>query len=145
MAHILVIDDYEALAVMVRMVLEAAGHEVSVAGDGEAGLEKAVRRRPDLVLLDTDMPGLDGFGVCRRLKAAAGLARVPVLMMTGRPRAGVSAEAERAGARRMLFKPFTCEALQAEVAKALREAGEFTTYSHARVGENYNQTSSTQA
>ncbi|MFA6962881.1 MAG: response regulator [Opitutaceae bacterium] len=119
MAHILVIDDYEALLFMVRAMLEVAGHEVTTAVDGMMGLEKAAERRPDLVLLDTDMPGLGGFAVCRRIKQAAGLEHVPVLMMTGRPGVGVFTHAESAGARVMLIKPFTGERLLAEIAQAL--------------------------
>jgi PAS domain S-box-containing protein len=79
---ILIVDDMPAnLGVLVDN-LEAVGHRVLVAQDGEEALKRASRMRPDLILLDVVMPGLDGFEACRRLKAAESTRDIPVLFMT---------------------------------------------------------------
>lgn len=122
MARILVIDDYEDLLSMVRAVLEAEGHEVATAADGAEGWEMAVKLRPDLVLLDTELPGLGGLAVCRKLKADDALRRVPVLMMTGRPSADAKERAVLAGASMLLLKPFPMGTLLAGIAGALGKA-----------------------
>jgi CheY-like chemotaxis protein len=122
MARILVVDDYTALLFMLRAVLELAGHDVEMAEIGAACLEKVQEWRPDLVLLDTHMPGLEGVSVCARLKQDAALAKIPVVMMTGRPTGQVFARAEHAGARVLLLKPFTRDRLVREIRQALAES-----------------------
>jgi CheY-like chemotaxis protein len=122
MARILVVDDYTALLFMLRAVLELAGHDVETAETGAACLEKVQEWRPDLVLLDTNMPGLEGVSVCACLKQDAALAKIPVVMMTGRPTGQVFARAEHAGARVMLLKPFTPDQLLREIGQALAES-----------------------
>src|SRR5687768_14405600 len=68
MARILVIDDYAGILDVLELMLTAAGHQVMTAGTGIAGLELAGQSPPDLVLLDVDMPGMDGVSVCLELK-----------------------------------------------------------------------------
>ncbi len=113
MARILVVDDYEPILDMLRLVLAAAGHEVFTAGDGISGLSQAQSLRPDLVLLDIDMPETDGVFVCREIKQAPSTAEIPVLLMTGRP--GSHARARGAGALGILSKPFACSELLTEI------------------------------
>lgn len=79
--RILVIDDSADLALTLRMLLERAGHEVVTAEDGRHGLRRFYETRPDLVLLDVAMPGLDGWETLERLRD---LSDVPVLMVSGR-------------------------------------------------------------
>jgi CheY-like chemotaxis protein len=122
MARILVVDDYAALLFMVRMILELEGHEVETVETGIACLKKAKEWRPHLVLLDTDMPGMKGLSVCAHIKKDPSLEKMPVLMMTGRPAVDIFAQAEHAGARVMLLKPFTRDQLLAEIAQALGES-----------------------
>ena len=81
MARVLVIDDDEQLGAALRRALAYEGYQVSLARDGSAGLRQAREEEPDLVVLDVLMPGLDGFEVCRRLRAGGD---VPVLMLTAR-------------------------------------------------------------
>ncbi len=80
MARILVIDDAPDLALVLRMQLERAGHEVITADNGRRGLRTFYERRPDLVVLDVRMPELDGWETLERLRD---LSEVPVLMHTG--------------------------------------------------------------
>jgi two-component system, cell cycle response regulator len=81
-AHILVIEDNTANMELVRYVLGAFGYKVSEAFDGESGLEQARRDRPDLIVCDLQLPGIDGFEVARRLKADTSFKRVPLVAVT---------------------------------------------------------------
>src|SRR5258708_15339811 len=76
---ILVVEDDARLAATLERVLVAEGHEVARASDGMQALRRAKERPPDLVILDVMLPGLDGIGVCRRLRATG---QVPVLVLT---------------------------------------------------------------
>lgn len=81
-ARILVIEDNAANMELAHYVLEAFGYRVSEASDGESGLEKARSERPDLIVCDLQLPGIDGFEVARQLKADATLAHIPLIAVT---------------------------------------------------------------
>ena len=81
--RILVVDDDPFSAKTVRRVLEGGGFDVLVASDGPSGLDEALQAKPDVITLDINMPGLDGYEVCRRLQAHPDTASIPVLMLTG--------------------------------------------------------------
>jgi CheY-like chemotaxis protein len=83
-ATILVVDDGLANRNLLRQTLEPQGYEVLLAPDGDAALQAARRARPDLVLLDVMMPGVDGYEVCRRLKHAAATQSLPVIFITAK-------------------------------------------------------------
>jgi DNA-binding response OmpR family regulator len=80
--RILVVDDNRSLVHIVARLLQREGFEVLTAFDGAQGLKKARRERPDLIILDIIMPGMDGYQVSRRLQAHADTAAIPVLMFT---------------------------------------------------------------
>ena len=80
--RILVVDDVPANLEVLRKVLEAEGCQVLLAPNGEVALRNAVRAVPDLILLDVNMPGMDGYEVCRRLKDAEATASIPVIFIT---------------------------------------------------------------
>ena len=81
---VLVVDDEPDAVEFVQAVLEEAGYEVAGAADGEAGLEAARAQVPDLVILDVQMPGKDGFTVFAEMRKDPELAGIPVVMLTGR-------------------------------------------------------------
>ena len=80
--RVLVVDDEPKNRELLKALLEAQGHEVSEAVDGQEGLSATIEGLPDVVLLDVMMPNLDGLEVCRRLKSAAKTASIPVLLVT---------------------------------------------------------------
>ena len=117
---ILIIDDEKDLLELVRYNLEKDGFDVIVASDGASGLEIAQRHRPDLIVLDIMMPGMDGLEVCRQLRADARTNRIPVIMLTAR-----ATEADRIvglemGADDYVIKPFSPRELVARVKAVLR-------------------------
>ncbi len=116
-AKILVIDDDRRITALLRRTLVFEGYEVQVAGGGEEGLRLAASWQPDLVLLDVLMPGLDGWEVCRRLRAAGG---VPVLMLTARDEVSDRVKGLDLGADDYLVKPFALEELLARIRALLR-------------------------
>jgi len=120
-SHILVIEDDASIRLGLEDTLRAKGYRVSVATRGAAGLELAERAPPDLIILDIMLPDLDGFEVCRRLKAGPReVAAAPIIMLSAR-----GAELDRVrglelGADDYVTKPFSLMELLARVAVVLR-------------------------
>jgi len=121
MARILVVEDNTDLAYGLRNNLEIEGYEVEVEEDGQKGLARARAMKPDLVILDLMLPGLDGYRVLRRLRED-GLA-MPVLILTARGEEADKVTGFRLGADDYVTKPFGLLELMARVAALLRRAG----------------------
>jgi class 3 adenylate cyclase/CheY-like chemotaxis protein len=119
-ARILVADDNAANVDILRTRLEVHGYEILTATNGEEALEVARAQRPDLVLLDVMMPKLDGFEVCRRLKADPALPFTPVILVTARAESRDVVAGLEAGADEYLTKPVDQAALVARVRSMLR-------------------------
>jgi two-component system response regulator MprA len=117
-AHILVVDDDEPIAASLRRALEYEGYRVSVAIDGPGALGAVAEARPDLVVLDVMLPGIDGVGVCRRLRADD--PALLVLLLTARDATADRVAGLDAGADDYLVKPFAYEELLARVRALLR-------------------------
>jgi len=117
---VLVVDDDELVAASLRRSLEYAGYRVSVARDGPAALAAVRRDRPALVVLDVMLPGIDGYGVCRALRADPALADPMVLMLTARDGTVDRVTGLDAGADDYLVKPFEYDELLARVRALLR-------------------------
>jgi DNA-binding response OmpR family regulator len=107
---ILVIDDDPVICAMVKDVLELEGFEVSLAGDGYAGLRAIDADRPDCVVLDVMMPGLDGHGVLTRIRSNGGR-HLPVVMLTAAADDNEAWRAWTEGVDYFLSKPFEPEEL----------------------------------
>ena len=121
-AKILIVDDEALLRVMMCDALEAAGHKVVAASSGDEGLRLAKLERPDCILLDIMMPGMDGYETCSALKADPDLAHIPVLLTSATSDLRVIDQAERVGALTVLPKPVPMEQLQHAVSMALISA-----------------------
>lgn len=105
MARLLVVDDKASNRELLRTALEHAGHEVLEAGDGESALELMRQTHPNLVLLDIQMPGLDGYAVLERVLGDDDLKQIPVVAVTAYAMAGDSARGQKAGFREYITKP----------------------------------------
>jgi diguanylate cyclase (GGDEF)-like protein len=117
---VLVAEDSLVVRAVLRRQLEAHGYDVAEADDGEAALRVCRDRRPQVILLDVEMPRLDGLQVLAQLKADAELADTPVVFLTGRTRTEDVVEALRHGAHDYLRKPFDHAELIARVTAAAR-------------------------
>jgi DNA-binding response OmpR family regulator len=115
---VLVADDDADILRFVEINLRLEGFDVVTARDGPDALAKAVAVRPDLVLLDVQMPGIDGYTICARIRAEATLAAVPVIIVTANYGSAEVEAARRAGADDFLVKPFLPATLL-DMAKAM--------------------------
>jgi two-component system, OmpR family, response regulator MprA len=115
--RILVVDDDPMVATTIQRVLRPEGYDVEVALGGAAALQQAHTRRPDLVVLDLMMPGIDGLEVCRQLRADGSL---PILMLTARSGTADRVRGLDIGADDYLVKPFAYTELLARVRALLR-------------------------
>jgi len=124
--RIVVIEDDLAIQRVLSLALRVAGYEVEAASSGDAGLDLVLRTRPDLVLLDLMLPGLDGLGVCRRLRADATTRTIPIIMLTAKVAAEDIVRGLDAGANDYVTKPFQKDVLLARIRAALRGAEDDT-------------------
>jgi two-component system, OmpR family, alkaline phosphatase synthesis response regulator PhoP len=116
-ARILVVDDEPKIVQLVRDYLERAGFAVSTARDGNEALMRAHSERPDLIVLDLGLPGLDGLEVTRRLRRDSG---VPIIMLTARHEETDKVVGLELGADDYITKPFSPRELEARVRAMLR-------------------------
>ncbi len=119
---ILIVDDTPDNLALLSDALDDAGYMVLVALDGTTALNRIQRRRPDLILLDAMMPGLDGFETCRRIKQQPQTADIPVLFMTALTDSEHVVKGFEAGAIDYVTKPIQCAEVLARVASHLRTA-----------------------
>jgi DNA-binding response OmpR family regulator len=118
MPRILLIDDDSSLLDALAIAFEDAGHEVLTAPDGVRGLERARADRPDAIVSDVNMPGLDGLSLCRRLREAGDV--VPLVLLTARDTEIDEALGLELGADDYVGKPFSTRILLARVSALLR-------------------------
>ena len=116
---VLVAEDDEDVRDLVVFKLAKAGYRTLTAVNGNAALAMAQTERPDLVVLDIDMPGIDGLAVCQQLNALARTSRIPVLMLSGRSRDLDIALGRTMGADEYMVKPFHPEDLIESVGRLL--------------------------
>jgi DNA-binding response OmpR family regulator len=116
--RILVVEDELPMRTALQDVLSAEGYRVLTAADGQAGLDRALAEKPDLVLLDIMMPKLDGYAVAAELRRLAN--PVPILMLTAKGQVEDRVQGLDAGADDYLVKPFSTEELLARVRALLR-------------------------
>ena len=121
---ILAVEDEDDIAELIRYNLEREGYRVVTTSTGEAALQEAVRRVPNLVLLDLMLPGLDGLEVCRRLKADNRTSNIPVIMVTARGEEADVVAGLELGADDYVVKPFSPRVLLARTRTVLRRRRE---------------------
>jgi DNA-binding response OmpR family regulator len=140
-SRILVVDDDDDIRGLLRALLERAGHVVSEAPDGRAGLRELYGGSPDLIILDVTMPGLDGWATLERIREVTD---VPVLMLTAHDSELERVRGLKGGADDYVVKPFGRQELVARVEALLRRprsGGAEETYADARLSISFAQRS----
>lgn len=120
MPRILFVEDELNLQTSIGFILEREGHQVTCVGTGEDALLRAHESPPDLVLLDINLPGMDGFAVCQHLRARPETAAVPIILVTGRTSVDDVVHGFAASADDYVTKPFHPRVLLARVDAVLR-------------------------
>lgn len=117
--HILTVEDDERIRQAVKLALEEEGWDVTEAGTGEAAMESFTTHPPDVVLIDINLPGMDGFEVCRQLRRDSD---VPIIMVTARADTHDVVAGLEAGADDYMTKPFAPKELSARIRAMLRRS-----------------------
>ena len=113
--RILVVEDHEENRQILRDLLGHAGFEMLEAYSGEDGVMAAARERPDLILMDIQLPGIDGYEVTRRIKADPALRAIPIIAVTSYALSGDDQKALAAGCDAYVTKPFSPRELLAKI------------------------------
>jgi DNA-binding response OmpR family regulator len=121
---ILIVDDDAFIRRPLEFILRQHGYEAITACDGEECLQAVESAIPDLIFLDVAMPGLDGFGVCRHLKADSRYAGIPVVLLSARGEERDRETGLAAGAIEFMTKPYSPKDLIRRVEEILSESGE---------------------
>jgi DNA-binding response OmpR family regulator len=121
MKKVLVVDDEEYLVELLSVNLEVAGFNVVKAYDGEQGLKQTEAERPDIIILDIRMPGVDGFEVCRRLKADPTTKNIPIIMLSAYVQQADINKGLSLGAETYIKKPFDVQNLIDTVNQILKK------------------------
>ena len=116
---ILVVDDYQDAREMYAEYLQFSGFRVAEAKNGNEAVEQAFALKPDLILMDLSLPGMDGWEATRRLKADEATRRIPIVALTGHALAGASEGARKAGCDSFVTKPCLPDDLVVEVKRML--------------------------
>jgi two-component system cell cycle response regulator DivK len=119
--RILVVEDQEDNRAILRDLLTRAGYQYLEATTGEEGVAAAERERPDLILMDIQLPEIDGYEATRRIKANPALKRIPIVAVTSYALSGDEARAKAAGCDGYVAKPFSPRAMLAKVREYVGE------------------------
>ncbi len=120
-AKILIVDDEPDILQIAKRILEQEKYQVITASDGEEATRKAEAETPNLILLDIRMPEMNGFEVCKKLKALPKTKNIPIIMFTVLAHENDKKTAKDVGASGYIVKPFTRESLLSEVKKHIEK------------------------
>jgi len=116
---ILVVEDQEDNRQILRDLLSSAGYEMSEAGDGQEALKEVAKNRPDLILMDIQLPIMDGYEATRRIKADPETRAIPIVVVTSYALSGDEAKAREAGCDAYVTKPYSPRQLLAKIKEFL--------------------------
>ncbi|MCA9482255.1 MAG: diguanylate cyclase [Nitrospina sp.] len=119
-SQILIVDDNHSNVDVLKRSLETKGYGISIAPSGEVALKIAPKLKPDLILMDLMMPGMDGFETCKKIKELPEIQDVPIIFVTGKTETEDIVKAFRVGGVDYISKPFREEEIQARVAAQIR-------------------------
>jgi two-component system cell cycle response regulator DivK len=117
--RILLVEDTEDNRQLIRDLVTSVGYELLEAEDGETGVDMAERHRPDLILMDIQLPVLDGYEASRRIKADPELRHIPIIAVTSYALSGDETKARKAGCDAYVTKPFSPRQLLSKIAEFL--------------------------
>ena len=135
MAKILIVDDDNVFIRVVQARLEACGYEIVTANDGEEGLEKAEKEKPDLIILDVLMPRMDGNAMLAQVKRNKEIEKIPIIMSSGKVLLNIAADSSRIKADAYLTKPFDPSVFIAAI-RELLEKSKFETDGAGETGDH---------
>ena len=119
--RILYIEDNPDNRLLIRRVLQAEGYEVLEAVDGQSGLQRAAEVQPDLILMDINLPEIDGYEVTARLKQLPGLSRIPIIAVTANVMKGDREKTLAAGCDGYIQKPIDIDLLPGQIERFLKK------------------------
>ncbi|MBD3332742.1 response regulator [candidate division GN15 bacterium] len=122
-ARVMVVDDEPEITEIVETFLTDAGYTVMVENSSAQAVEKAKAFKPDVILLDIMMPGVDGYDVCQQLKQTPEFAGTPIIFLTGKDRNDDMGRSFKSGGDMFIKKPFSCERLMEIINIVLMSAG----------------------
>jgi len=117
--RILVVEDNDTNMYLIKFILEKSGYEVIEAREGAAGVELAVKEKPDLILMDVQLPDIDGLEATKRIRASEADAEIPIVALTSFAMAGDREKALAAGCTGYIEKPINPDTFIAEIEKYL--------------------------
>ncbi len=119
MKKILVVEDNETNMYLINFILEKNGYEVIQAKTGEEGVELAIKEKPDLILMDIQLPGIDGLEATKRIRKSKANSKIPIIAITSYAMVGDRAKALAAGCTGYIQKPINPDTFLAEIKKYL--------------------------
>lgn len=119
MKRILMVEDTEDNRQIIRDLVSSVGYELLEAADGEAGVAMAAAHKPDLILMDIQLPVMDGYEATRRIKADPALAHIPIIAVTSYALSGDEAKTQAAGCDGYVAKPYSPRQLLAKMREFL--------------------------
>lgn len=119
--RILYIEDNPDNRLLIRRVLQAEGYEVMEAVDGQTGMQRAAEVQPDLILMDINLPEIDGYEVTARLKQLPGLSRIPIIAVTANVMKGDREKTLAAGCDGYIQKPIDIDLLPGQIERFLKK------------------------
>jgi len=119
MKKILVVEDNGTNMYLICFILRNGGHEVIEAWDGEEGIELAIKERPDLIIMDIQLPGIDGLEATKRIRKSETDGKIPIIALTSYAMTGDKEKALKAGCTGYIEKPIDPETFMSEIEKYL--------------------------
>jgi len=119
MKRVLVVEDNETNMYLIRFILEKSGYEVIEAKDGASGVELAIKEKPDLIIMDLQLPDIDGLEATKRIRASKADGKIPIIALTSYAMASDREKALAVGCTGYISKPINPETFMAEIEKYL--------------------------
>jgi two-component system cell cycle response regulator DivK len=132
MSKILIVEDNQNNMYLISYILKMKGYEIIQAETGEKGVELAIKEKPDLVLMDIQLPGIDGMETTKRIRASGADGNIPIIALTSYAMTGDKEKALKAGCTGYIEKPINPDTVLNEIEKYLKTGGTKNEHSRSR-------------